>query len=449
MKPPVVIIGAGLAGLAAARYLRLHDIPFVLFEASSNIGGLARSHVDEQGFVYDFGAHFINNRLAATLGISSECLNVSYYGESVLVGGKVYQYPLGLMQIGRYLRDGLKAAVKNVLSPQPAVDADASFRSRFGDSLSEEVALPLLEGWSGVPAFELSAAVAAKLKHGVLSTLYLKLLSSMLHRSIAIGYSHELDEGSNVWHVYPLGGIAMACERLAREVHSSIQLESPVRQIFVEQGRACGVLVNGRLTEASAVVSTAPAPVLAQIVHGDSRLDPVRSFTFRPMVFVNLRYAQRPVLPDTVLWVPGSGYPFFRLTETTRSMPWLAPEGSTIITCDIGDQVGGPFWKMADEELGTLCDRAVTELFPAVKTKYEGCRVLRVPNAYPVFLKSYEPERQAFERATGIPGLYSIGRNGEFTHSLMEDVYWRTVRKMGHLRNYLEHKEQLAQGPSA
>jgi len=25
-----------------------------------------------------------------------------------------------------------------------------------------------------------------------------------------------------------------------------------------------------------------------------------------------------------------------------------------------------------------------------------------------------------------VAGLYSIGRNGEFAHILMEDVYWRT-----------------------
>ena len=31
--------------------------------------------------------------------------------------------------------------------------------------------------------------------------------------------------------------------------------------------------------------------------------------------------------------------------------------------------------------------------------------------------------------STGVDRLLSIGRNGEFAHILMEDVYWRTVRR--------------------
>jgi hypothetical protein len=32
-----------------------------------------------------------------------------------------------------------------------------------------------------------------------------------------------------------------------------------------------------------------------------------------------------------------------------------------------------------------------------------------------------------------VRGLHSIGRNGEFAHILMEDVYWRTVSRMRQL----------------
>ena len=38
--------------------------------------------------------------------------------------------------------------------------------------------------------------------------------------------------------------------------------------------------------------------------------------------------------------------------------------------------------------------------------------------------------REQFAESTGIEGLYSVGRNGEFGHWLMEDVYWRTRRRI-------------------
>jgi stalled ribosome rescue protein Dom34 len=68
--------------------------------------------------------------------------------------------------------------------------------------------------------------------------------------------------------------------------------------------------------------------------------------------------------------------------------------------------------------------------------------VLRTPIAYPVFLKRYEQQRVAFQRSTGIAGLYSIGRNGEFDHILMEDVYVRTQRRMTTVLQELRRRDQ-------
>ena len=56
--------------------------------------------------------------------------------------------------------------------------------------------------------------------------------------------------------------------------------------------------------------------------------------------------------------------------------------------------------------------------------------MLRTPIAYPVFDINYEEQRQAFSAGTGIKGLLSVGRNGEFDHLLMEDLYWRTLRRV-------------------
>ena len=437
MRAPVAIVGAGLAGLTAARHLQLHDVPFVLYESGKQVGGLAQSEVDAEGFVYDFGAHFINNRLAATLGISADCRDVKRYGESVLVRGKVYDYPFGLMQNARYLKDGIAAALAGMGRGNQNDNAANWFRSRYGASLANEVALPLLEAWSGVPANELAASVGGKLQLGIAYTLYLKAMSRVTGRAIGMGYSNVLEENPSVYHVYPLGGIACACQSLAARLETRIQLESPVERIRVEKGRVRAITAGGETTEISAIVSTAPAPVLAGLIEGDRSLEPVRKFQFRPMISVNLRYRQRPVLPDTVLWTPEGANPFFRVTEATRSMPWLAPLHSTMLTCDIGEEIGGPYWRMENDQLGEICARAIEKMYAGTAARYAGCRVIRIANAYPKFLNSYETVRDRFELGTGIEGLYSIGRNGEFDHILMEDVYWRTTRKVNQLIDWL------------
>lgn len=109
-------------------------------------------------------------------------------------------------------------------------------------------------------------------------------------------------------------------------------------------------------------------------------------------------------------------------------MPWLAPEGHTIVTADIGSTLEEPFWKMEDEELAERCLNGLEEIVPGVRHRYMRSRILKTPFAYPVYRRAYEADRRRFNDSLGVEGLYSIGRNGRFSHDLMEDVYWRTRR---------------------
>ena len=113
-EKPIAIIGAGLAGLTAANFLHSRNAPFVLYEAGNKIAGLAASFKDAEGFSYDFGAHFITNRLAAAIGISSECLTVKRYGETVLLNDKTYNYPFGLLKLPRMTLSGAMSKMKSL-----------------------------------------------------------------------------------------------------------------------------------------------------------------------------------------------------------------------------------------------------------------------------------------------------------------------------------------------
>jgi protoporphyrinogen/coproporphyrinogen III oxidase len=429
-KPPVAVVGGGLAGLVAANELRRRGIPVVVFEAGKQVAGLATSFRDADGFVCDFGAHFITNRLAAALGIGAYCRDVHHYGETVFHAGHSYSYPFGLLRSPRYV---LSAAASR-LDRRPAV-APASaaewYRRQYGPKVADEIAIPLIEAWSGVPAADLAPSVIApQLERGTAHVLRLKLASRVSGRAVANGYSREKPESVHVWHVYPEGSLGFLCERLAEGLDGAVRLESPVEAILTENGRAVGVKVHGRVWEASAVVSTAPVHILAKLVQGTDALRHLAKFRYRPMVLVNMRFDGRGLLPDVVTWVPARELPFFRLTEATWSMPWLAPPGKTTINADIGCAVGDPIWTMPEEQVGELCLEHLQTIIPTARRRYLGCRVMRTPIAHPVFLREYEQERLAFEHSMPVEGLYSIGRNGEFAHILMEDVYWRTVRRM-------------------
>src|SRR5258708_34610833 len=89
-------------------------------------------------------------------------------------------------------------------------------------------------------------------------------------------------------------------------------------------------------------------------MEGTDLLEPYRAFKFRGLVLVNLKLRGRGLLPDTMMWFPQGDYAFFRLCEAPLSMPWLAPDGATMITADIGATIGDEHWTMADDDLIAL-----------------------------------------------------------------------------------------------
>lgn len=431
---PIAILGAGIAGLTAAADLRRRGLPVIVYEAGKTIGGMMASFKDPAGFTYDFGAHFVNNRLAAALGAADICRPVKHYGEAVHLGGTSYGYPFGLLRAPRFMRGAMASRLRH----HEIATAEDWFRHHYGEALAEAVAIPIAEAWSGTPANQLAPSVGEKMANGALKTLYLKAAARLTGRAVCIGYSHERPEHAGIYHVYPKGGIARLLEPTLAEVRHLVKLESPVEKILVEDGAVRGLRVGGETIEASAVISTAPVNVLPELVAGSDALDHLGRFRYRPMIFVNLHFDGRHHLPDTMLWVPDRAMPFFRLTETPISMPWLAPEGKTLITVDIGCAVGDERWTMPDDALAALCLDGICEIYPHLRSKYLGAGgIMRTPIAYPVYRMDYEEDRRRFARSTGIEGLYSIGRNGEFAHILMEDVHCRTLKRMDEVAAYV------------
>lgn len=68
----VIIVGAGLSGLSAAKVLTAAGFTCQVLEAQGRAGGRVRSAVSEDGCVMEAGAQFLNQDMEALLGLVSE-----------------------------------------------------------------------------------------------------------------------------------------------------------------------------------------------------------------------------------------------------------------------------------------------------------------------------------------------------------------------------------------
>jgi protoporphyrinogen oxidase len=267
------------------------------------------------------------------------------YGETVHLRGRCYSYPLGLLASPKYLSSALIAKSKSIFS-SATTTAREYYSSQYGKRFAEEIAIPLTEAWSGADGDEIAAAVGQKFSTGLARMMMLRTAAKMTNRVIGIGYASTITESTNSWHVYPRGGIASVCHRIAEKVQESVQLNRRVEQINVDGEAVKSIVVNGEERPVSGVISTAPVHVLPRLVRGTNVLAGLEKFEYRAMIFVNLKLDGPSGLTDIVTWVPQREYPFFRLSDIGMGLPWLVPEGKSQVTCDIGCKIGDDHWTM-------------------------------------------------------------------------------------------------------
>ncbi len=173
-----IVVGAGISGLATARYLVAGGAEVTVLEATSRIGGAIRTETRD-GFLFEAGPDsFLTEKPAALqmcreLGLEGEVIgtNPDSRRSFIVRGGRMHATPEGFyllapMQIGTFLASSLiswpgklRAGLDLILPRGPKLEDEslASFvRRRFGEEVLRYMAQPLVAGIYTADAEKLS-----------------------------------------------------------------------------------------------------------------------------------------------------------------------------------------------------------------------------------------------------------------------------------------------------
>lgn len=282
----VCVVGAGFAGLAAARVLRAHDRSVVLLEARDRVGGRTWTETVD-GVPIDRGGAWFSPLHDAGLGLAEE-LGVATYktwakGEHLLIGdGRTRRYKGLIPTISPLALVTIALAQARVNRMAKRVPVEQPWRARAASTWDGESVGAWLDGVRisspiGRDLFEMAVrGLFASDLHDV-SLLHLLFLAHA-HGGIDKLFSIEGGAQENLVD----GGMGVLARRLADGLGDALRVGAPVRRIAQERD-VVRVEADGCAVAAQRVIVAVP-PALALDIEWDPALPNERRTLYRSAV---------------------------------------------------------------------------------------------------------------------------------------------------------------------
>jgi protoporphyrinogen oxidase len=430
---PVVVIGAGPAGLTAAYQLAAAGESVVVVEEDSVVGGISRT-VERDGWRFDIGGH----RFFTKVKPVEEFWHKVLPDEDFLLrprmsrffyNGKFYDYPIKLanalanLGVVEAFRCGLSFLWVRIRPPKDLTTLEGYIVSNYGWRLYRHFFKTYNEKVWGVSASEISADWGAQRIKGMsLWTAAWEPIRSSLagaRRDKSKQVTSLIEEFQ-----YPKYGPGMMWERCAAQVvemGGTIRMETAAVTVHVEDGAAVAVTVtHGGETEridASHVISSMPFTSLARIVDppvSDEVIRAASDLHYRDFLTVALVVPEERGFPDNWIYIHSPDVRVGRIQNFGVWSPYLVKDGRTCLGMEYFVFEGDEMWNCSDDDLVVMATKELATIGLVDPSDVEAGYVVRMPKAYPVYDDVYRDNvdviRRWFEEHA--PNVHPVGRNG-------------------------------------
>ncbi len=414
MAAPVVILGAGLAGLACALEL---GRDYVILERDDAVGGTARSNL-VGGFTFDVTGHWLHlsdpevKKLVTDL-MGDELVQVARRAEVHSHGvrtpypfqANTYGLPPTVVAecvLGYFKARELEAKGAN-LAPRNFEDF---IRQRMGDGIARHFMIPYNTKLWTVPPSAMAHTWCGRFVP--LPTPEEVVLGALTPR----GAGHALGYNSSFY--YPKsGGIQTLAERLGAKLAHAPRLSTSIDRIDTSTRT-----VNGDVRYTS-LVSTLPLTELVKRVTDapESVHTAASQLRSTSVTYWNVGFRGANG-PHDAHWVyfPEPHVPFYRAGSASAALPSLAPPGHRSYYVEVAHRTG------------TACPVSDTQVLAGMREvglagAHDEPVVMErrtVPIAYVIMDDAYGPARAHILDWLASRDIVSVGRYGAWTYDSME-----------------------------
>jgi oxygen-dependent protoporphyrinogen oxidase len=437
MKRRVVVVGGGIAGLAAAHRLtelqndNQLDLEVTLLEGSTRLGGaIATEQVGD--FLVEAGPDsFITEkpwalRLCERLGLASRLVATqsAYQKIYVVHQGKLQALPEGFFLLAPtrfwpFLRtplfslSGKLRMAAEILLPRGATAGDESLgsfvRRRFGVEVLERIAQPLIGG--------IYASDPEQLSLGATMPRFKEMERRRRSVTLAMVFDQKRrarspDSGSGArWSLFVTlaGGMQELVDTVAKRLPAvSIRLNSPVSRLVRHENQKLWVITAGgdKRFEADGVVLATPAfkagDILEPIAPGAA--DELKKILYASTATVSLAYRKEAFphpLDSFGFVVPAvEQRKIMACTFSSLKYPGRAPAGHILLRAFVGGSLQPELFQDDDATMEKNVRDELSSLV-GVKAQPLFSRIRRYPNSMPQYHVGHQERIRNIEAAIG------------------------------------------------
>ena len=427
----VVVVGGGIAGLAAAHELAGDELAVTVREADDRLGGKIRTDTFLEAPL-DVGPDaFLSRRpeaveLCRQLGLERELVAPATGAAFVWVGGQLRRLPpatvlgvptrLGPLAGARVLSPlGVVRAAVEPLVPGRRLRGDEAIgrlvRRRFGREVHQRLVDPLVGGISAGDTDRLSVEVTAP-QLAAAARRQRSLFAAA--RSVAAGSRSP----TSPFLTLP-GGLSRLVEVLAGHLASAgvdVRSDDPVDAI--EHSSAGGYVVRGRSgsSVADAVIVATPAPVAARLLapHAPASAATLAGIDYASVTLVAFAYpsaaVRRRLDGSGFVVAGGEGRLMTACSWTSSKWPHVAPRDQVVLRVSAGRFGDDRADELSDDALVVALRLELAEALGVVVPPTE-VAVTRWPRAFPQYTPGHRHRMAAVEAelTRRVPGVTLAG----------------------------------------